>query len=292
MLEAGPPEAIPPMPAPGEPESRNPNLTRFLEGMQGSKLRPVEYVAAPYWHPHAEVRQARFQAARAGTLLLVERGIPAFSPSIYRAGLRSERPDLSPPAGWYDFDLHLLTAAGGLTLLEVPGWEESRKILIELGFAQGRGMPISRLRWAELRERLDLKTAARLEPNNDRQWLSLAELARRIDHYNQPPRRLRGPDGMALEIGRWMDLLIELASWLSQQGQLTPACCPVFLDNGVQHRIHTGPPPPDTRHRKTTPLAPGLFLSHPNRRKLLVRHSIALLNRFDQDPAAFQVEFS
>ncbi len=78
----------------------------------------------------------------------------ALSPVVYSTTIQ-EQGNFSPPEGWYGFDLHLLAACGGLTLLEVPGWEKSRGVLIELGFARGRGMHVHRVPWPEIRERLN-----------------------------------------------------------------------------------------------------------------------------------------
>ena len=144
------------------PNEKSPDLAKFLNQEAVSPNQPIEYVASPYWHPDKEVRRARVQAALAGTLMLIERQVTAFSPVVYSAGIQ-EQGGFSLHEGWYSFDLHCLAAAGGLTLLEIPGWEESRGILIELGFANGRGMPVRRVKWPEIRERLDPETTRALE---------------------------------------------------------------------------------------------------------------------------------
>ena len=85
-----------------------------------------------------------------------------FSPVVYSVVLQ-EQDNFSPPEGWYDFDLNFLAVAGGLTILEIPGWEHSRGILIELGFARGRGLPVRRMEWPEIRRLLDPETIRVLE---------------------------------------------------------------------------------------------------------------------------------
>ena len=159
-------------------EQNAPDLEKFLKQERGPINQPpehaaspywtLEYVASPYWHPRAAVRQARAQAALAGTILLIERHVAAPSPVVYSASIQAQQENTSPPAGWYDFDLHFLAAAKGLTILEIPGWENSKGILIELSFALGRGLPISQVQWPEIRERLNRETLEMLE-NPDQQ---------------------------------------------------------------------------------------------------------------------------
>ncbi len=145
-------------------EEHPPDLTKFLRQEAGTPNRQIEYVASPYWHPSPEVRRAR--AASTRTTLLIEQHVTALSTVVYSATIQ-EQDNFSPPEGWYGFDLHLLAAAGGLTVLEIPGWENSRGILIELGFARGRGLPVSQVEWPEIRERLDPETIKILEhPDN------------------------------------------------------------------------------------------------------------------------------
>ena len=144
----------------------SPDLTKFLEREARSPNQGVEYVASPYWHPRREVRQARTQAALAGTTMLIEKRVAALSPVVYSATIQ-EQAGFSPPEGWYGFDLHLLAASSRLTVLEIPGWEESRGVLIELGFARGRGMPVRWVPWPEIQERLDPETVRVVESWKD-----------------------------------------------------------------------------------------------------------------------------
>ena len=132
------------------------DLRQFLE-----ETRPpgygVIYVASPYWHPDPRIRRARAHAAQTVTSGMIQRGEPVFSPIVYSASIQ-ERGGTRPAQGWYEFDLNFLAVARSMTVLEVPGWEQSRGILIELGFARARGIPLERMGFDRIGPLLDEDT--------------------------------------------------------------------------------------------------------------------------------------
>ena len=122
----------------------------------------IIYVASPYWSPDEDVRAARAQAAQAATAAMIREGLPAFSPIVYSATIQQEM-GISPAQGWYSFDLNFLALARSMTVLEIPGWQQSRGVLIELSFARARGLPVDRRGWAEIRKALDPSAIRTLE---------------------------------------------------------------------------------------------------------------------------------
>ena len=142
-------------------ELTSPDLATFLNQETKTPNLQIEYAASPYWHPRIEIRRARATAA-AAVLELIKDNEAVFSPVVYSAVLQ-EQYGFSPPDGWYDFDLNFLAVAAGLTILEIPGWEHSRGILIEMGFARGRELPIRRIEWPEIQMVLDSETIRVLE---------------------------------------------------------------------------------------------------------------------------------
>ena len=122
----------------------------------------IIYVASPYWSPDEDVRTARAQAAQAATAAMIREGLPAFSPIVYSATIQEEM-GISPSQGWYSFDLNFLALARSMRVLEIPGWEQSRGVLIELSFARARRMPVERQGWEEIRKMLDPRVIETLE---------------------------------------------------------------------------------------------------------------------------------
>ena len=98
------------------------------------------YLASPYAHPSADVREARLEAARHVCGRMVEEGRMVMSPLVYLGELAYK--GIHPPQGWYAFDLQLLARCDELLVLQLPGWEDSRGVLVEIAGAQARGMPV------------------------------------------------------------------------------------------------------------------------------------------------------
>ena len=82
------------------------------------------YLASPYAHPSASVREARLDAVRHVCGKLVNEGKIVLSPMVYSGELAVR--GFHPPQGWYAWDLQFLGRADELLVLQLPGWEESR----------------------------------------------------------------------------------------------------------------------------------------------------------------------
>ena len=98
------------------------------------------YLASPYAHPSPAVREARLEAARYVCGQMVDAGKIVMSPLVYLGELAYK--GVHPPQGWYAFDLQLLARCDELLVLQLPGWEDSRGVLVEIAGAQARGMPV------------------------------------------------------------------------------------------------------------------------------------------------------
>ena len=151
-----------------------PDLETFLEDAGEQSEKGFKYIASPYWHPEERVRKARARAAMAAVMELIGRDIKAFSPVVYSVVIQDES-GFRPPEGWYAFDLNFLAKASGMILLEIPGWKESRGVLIETAYAQGRGIPIEKVRWEEVRSHLDKETAELLEQTRNSEVIQQRE---------------------------------------------------------------------------------------------------------------------
>ena len=108
----------------------------YLEYMNPSMV----YLASPYAHPSAAVREARLEAARYVCGKLVDGGVIVMSPLVYLGELAQK--GVHPPQGWYAYDLQLLARCDELLVLQLPGWQDSKGVLAEVAGAQTKGMPI------------------------------------------------------------------------------------------------------------------------------------------------------
>ena len=98
------------------------------------------YLAMPYAHPSAAIREARLEAARYVCGRMVNQGKMVMAPMVYLGELADR--GIHPPQGWYAFDLQLLARSDELLVLQLPGWEDSKGVLIEIAGAQTKGIPV------------------------------------------------------------------------------------------------------------------------------------------------------
>ena len=98
------------------------------------------YLASPYAHPSASVREARLDAVRHVCGKLVNEGKIVLSPMVYSGELAVR--GFHPPQGWYAWDLQFLGRADELLVLQLPGWEESQGVLVEIAAAQVKNLPV------------------------------------------------------------------------------------------------------------------------------------------------------
>lgn len=109
------------------------------------------YLASPYSHPDAAVRQQRFESACRAAAELIRRGHVVFSPiahshSIAQHGL---------PVDWRFWeaqDRRLLAACDELWVLTLDGWRESRGVQAEIAIARAAGKPVRFVSEAEVAE--------------------------------------------------------------------------------------------------------------------------------------------
>ena len=137
-----------------------PDLEKFLNDHL-PKPRGIIYAASPYWHPDPQVRDARYQAVKQVTRILIKDDNVVFSPIVYTATIQDQQKH--HPMGWYNFDLSFLDAADSFLILAIPGWMDSRGMLLELAYARARRIPISKMEWSNLRQHIDQDTAWLLE---------------------------------------------------------------------------------------------------------------------------------
>ena len=98
------------------------------------------YLASPFAHASAMVREARLEAVRYVCGKMIDEGRIVLSPLVY-AGELAQR-GFHAPQGWYAWDLQFLARADELLVLQLPGWEHSRGVLVEIAAAQARNLPI------------------------------------------------------------------------------------------------------------------------------------------------------
>ena len=99
------------------------------------------YLASPYSHDQAAIRQWRFDVACKAAACLMRDGLAIFSPIAHSHVIAQH----GLPKGWdfwEPYDRLLLGACGGMIVLTMPGWNESKGIIAELQIAAESYKPI------------------------------------------------------------------------------------------------------------------------------------------------------
>lgn len=137
--------------------SPNPDVAKLTCARHRPIRRPL-YLANPYSHPEREVMQARLKAVTTVLSHLTKSGEPALAAVAYTS--RIQQDDVSPPQGWYHYDLGFLAGCRGLMLLQLPGWERSFGVQLELATANLLELPITERSWENIQHHLEPDTIA------------------------------------------------------------------------------------------------------------------------------------
>ena len=106
---------------------------------------PLTYLAAPYRHPSDSVMEARLEAVTRVAAGLTDATLRIFCPLTYANALLSKGFAWKTDAWWYEYDIGWLAHCAALVVLELPGWEESEGVRLEIEVANGLDIPISYL---------------------------------------------------------------------------------------------------------------------------------------------------
>ena len=100
------------------------------------------YLATPYSHPDAEVREHRFREVNRVAGDMMRRGEHVFSPISHTHPIALAG-DL--PKGWdfwEQYDREMIAACSELWVLTMDGWKESRGVTAEINIAHEIGRPV------------------------------------------------------------------------------------------------------------------------------------------------------
>jgi hypothetical protein len=107
--------------------------------------RPLIYLATPYSHPEAHVREARFIAAAMMASRLMLAGHYIFSPITHTHPIAVHGSLPTDFAFWKGYDYTLLDRCAELWVVMLPGWEASVGIAGEILYMQEQGKPVKYL---------------------------------------------------------------------------------------------------------------------------------------------------
>lgn len=113
----------------------------------------LHYLATPY-SKYAQGREQAYRDACQAAALLLKRGLHVFSPVAHSHPI-AELGGIDPLCHktWMPLDLDILERSDGLLVIQMPGWNESTGVAMEIERAQKLNKPVSYLSWPMLNER-------------------------------------------------------------------------------------------------------------------------------------------
>ena len=99
------------------------------------------YLASPYTHADARVREERFRAACRSAAALMQQGHVVFAPIVHGHPLVAEGLPIEWP-WWERFDREHLSRCDEVVVLTLDGWEASAGVQAEIRIAEESGKPV------------------------------------------------------------------------------------------------------------------------------------------------------
>lgn len=103
------------------------------------------YLASPFAHPDAEVRNARLVASEDASHWLLQHNLPNFAPIAHNARA-AERLDPLRASSYFMLAFAILDTCSSMYILDIDGWKTSRGVLLEIGYALSREMDLFMIR--------------------------------------------------------------------------------------------------------------------------------------------------
>src|SRR5690606_35260864 len=105
--------------------------------------RAMIYIASPYSHPEAEVRQQRFEAVRDFCAALIQDGKFPYSPIVHCHPIAVAQNLPGDAAWWRRYNFNTLRRCDSMIVLKLRGWSESKGVAEELELAATLGLSIA-----------------------------------------------------------------------------------------------------------------------------------------------------
>ena len=100
------------------------------------------YLATPYSHEDATVREMRFKEVNKCAASLMGSGMHIFSPISHTHPIAVEGDLLKGWEFWEKYDRKMLASCDGVIVLQQDGWKESTGVQAEIKIAEELGIPV------------------------------------------------------------------------------------------------------------------------------------------------------
>lgn len=104
------------------------------------------YLACPYSHKDASVREYRFMKANQAAARLMRAGHIIYSPISHTHPIATEGKLPLDWSYWQSVDEFYIGLCERVVVLELDGWQESKGVRAEIAMAEALGKPVSYMR--------------------------------------------------------------------------------------------------------------------------------------------------
>lgn len=106
------------------------------------KTETFWYLASPYSHPDADVREQRAVAVNDFSGRLLSEGIHVYATiwATHRASVLHQLP--TDHFFWLAFNKAFIDPAAGIIVCDIEGWKESKGCMQEIEYARSTGKPV------------------------------------------------------------------------------------------------------------------------------------------------------
>lgn len=112
-------------------------------------IKKLAYLAAPFSHPDAEVREYRYRCVTRAAFEFHKQGRFVYSPLTHNTPLIKLDDKVTGWETWCRFDELMLRKCDELIVLQLEGWKESRGVAAEIKIAEQIGIQIEMLQPSE-----------------------------------------------------------------------------------------------------------------------------------------------
>lgn len=102
----------------------------------------MTYLASPYSHPDPAVRLRRYEEAAQACAKLCK-SIHVFSPIVHWHEIAQRHVLPTDAAHWWDYNRSFLRRCDSVIVLELPGWDLSEGVTLEIKLATYLSIPIT-----------------------------------------------------------------------------------------------------------------------------------------------------
>jgi hypothetical protein len=107
-------------------------------------MRPLPYVylASPYSHDDPAVRLERYEAVKQAMTRIALLNIPVYSPIVHWHIVAVDNNLPVDAVFWQKQNESMMLASGGIWVLCIDGWRQSRGVAAEIAFAERYRLPV------------------------------------------------------------------------------------------------------------------------------------------------------